>query len=182
MAVEVLSTSILDLQRLSTKELVALFKTLKAPTIAQMNGEYSAKLLSQPFWLAKISGQLAVANPLMPWLCKAFRPVTAQEGRGYNTFLWRNNIIQRYPMKTRIALSRYDNQPVYQLVYRAYHSLCGDIYMVDEVRQLSDTLYLGIGTWGFTKWQQKIPLPFVLEGPIADYRGDIGQERVDFNW
>lgn len=115
-----------------------------------MNGEYSAKLLSQPFWLAKISGQSAVANPLMPWLCKAFRPVTAQEGRGYNTFLWRNNIIQRYPMKTRIALSRYDNQPVYQLVYRAYHSLCGDIYMVDEVRQLSDTLYLGIGTWGFT--------------------------------
>lgn len=46
--------------------------------------------------------------------------------------------------------------------------------MVDEIRQLSDTVYLGIGTWGLTKKQQQISLPFVLEGPIANYRGDIG--------
>lgn len=46
--------------------------------------------------------------------------------------------------------------------------------MVDEISQLSDAVYLGIGTWGLTKKQQQISLPFVLEGEIANYRGDIG--------
>jgi len=173
----------IDLDKLSFKELLALFAKLQAPGLAEMDGEFSARLLAQPSWLASAVGQLTVNNPLMPgqWLCKAFRPDGDQQGRGYNTFQHFGRTVQRYPMQTLVAPSRYDGRPAYQLVYRAYRSMCGDIHMVDEVRRVRPGLFLGIGTWGFSDKQRRVPLPFVLEGPIAPYRGDIGRARSGFD-
>lgn len=173
----------IDLNALSFKELLALFAKLEAPRITDMDGEFAARLLAQPSWLAAAVGQLTVNNPLMPgqWLCKAFRPDGEQTGRGYNTFRHLGRTVQRYPMQTLIAPSRYDGRPAYQLVYRAYHSMCGDIHMVDEVRRVSPDVFLGIGTWGFSDKQRHVPLPFVLQGPIAPYRGDIGRARPGFD-
>lgn len=170
------------LQGMRADELVELFKTLKAPTLAEMHGEYTATLLRQPSLFATVAGQLSVSNPILPgrWLCKSFRPVDEKTGRGYNTFDQLGRVVQRFPMQTLIAPSRYDGKPAYQLVYRAYRSLCGDIHMVDEVRRLSKTAHLGIGTWGFTKTQRRIALPFLLSGPVSAYRGDIGVERQSF--
>lgn len=169
-----------DLQRLSVREVVALFRTLECPGIEEMRGEYRARLLRQPGQLAEMSGRALLSNPLAPWLCKAFRPVDGRTGRGYNTFRVLGRVVQRFPMQTRVAPSRYDERPAYQLIYGAYRSLCGDIHMVDEVRRLSQGLYLGIGTWGFSERQRGVPLPFTLEGPVAPYRGDIGTERPGF--
>lgn len=169
-----------DLYRLSTSELLQLFSTLEAPTLQEMQGEYKAGLLKQPGLLARVSGWIAVANPLSRWQCKAFRPVDDNTGRGYNTFLQGGRIVQSYPMLTLLAPSRFDGQPAYQLVYRHFQSLCGDVNMVDEVRRVAPGLYLGIGTWGFTRAQRHTPLPFVLEGPVAPYRGDIGTPRKNF--
>lgn len=168
---------IAELEQMSTGDLLALFATLETPRIAEMHGEYAARLLRQPSALATVAGRFSVGNPLMPWLCKAFRPVDADRGRGYNTSKLLGHVVQRFPMQTVIAPSRYDGQPAYTLVYRAYHSLCGDIHMVDEVRRLAPGVYLGIGTWGFTAAQRQIALPFLLEGPVENYRGDIGRER-----
>lgn len=169
-----------DLRRLSTDELLQLFTTLEAPDIQEMQGEYKASLLAQPNWLATAAGWVAVATPFQRWLCKGFRPVDGETGRGYNTFLQGNHIVQRYPMLTLMAPSRFDGQPAFQLVYRHFHSLCGDMHMVDEVRRVAPGLYLGIGTYGFTTAQRRIPYPFLLEGPVAPYRGDIGRERQNF--
>ncbi len=171
--------ALIDVQSLSTEQLVALFSTLQAPSIAEMHGEYAASMLSQPNPLATLAG-LSLTNPLLPWQSKAFRPVDQHTGRGYNTFLLGRKTIQLYPMQTLIAPSRYDGQPAYQLVYRYFHSLCGAINMVDEIRKLDDGRYLGIGTWGFNKKQRQIPYPFLLQGPQHDYRGDIGRVRHGF--
>jgi hypothetical protein len=168
-----------EIQRLSTAELMALFKTLSAPAIADLEGEYAASMLAQPNRLSTLAGQ-ALSNPLMPWQCKAFRPVDTTRGRGYNTFLLAGKLIQLYPMHTLIAPSRYDGQPAYQLVYRYFHSLCGTINMVDEIRQLDSGIYLGIGTWGFTNKQRLIPYPFLLQQTEQPYRGDIGRVRRGF--
>ncbi len=167
------------LRRLPTADLMALFRTLDAPALAEMDGEFAAELLKQPSLAATLAGYAAVYNPLLAgmWLCKAFRPVSTTEGRGYNTFRHRHRVVQRFPMQTLIAPSRYDNRPAYTLVYRAYRSLCGDIHMVDEVRKVADGLYLGIGTWGLTESQRRIPLPFLLTGPQAPVRADIGEPR-----
>jgi hypothetical protein len=176
------SPSPATLKQLSTHDLLTLFKTLEAPTIAEMDGEFAACLLRQPSRLAAVLGHLGVNNPITPgyWQCKAFRPVSATTGRGYNSFRHRGRSVQRFPMQTLLAASRYDGRPAYQLVYRAYRSACGDIHMVDEVRRVSPGIYLGIGTWGFTAAQRRTPLPFLLTGPDAAYRGDIGTPRPRF--
>lgn len=172
-----------DLEGLSNEALVGLYATLEAPTLEEMDGEYQATLLSQPTLVAALQGTFAVRNPFFPgvWLAKCFRPVDARTGRGYNTFSHLGRTVQRYPMRTVIARSRFDGRPAYQLVYRAYRSFCGDIHMIDEVRRLAPGLYLGIGTWGFNDAQRRIPLPFALEGAVAPYRGDIGEERPGFH-
>lgn len=165
---------------LSTQQLLQLFKTLEAPAVKEMQGEYAAYLLAQPNWLADQVGKITLNNPLQSWLCKAFRSIDEETGRGYNTFLQRGRIVQQHAMATMIAPSRYDGRPAYQLVYRHFHSLCGSIHMVDEVRRVAPNLYLGIGTYGFTDAQRRIPYPFLLKGPQALYRGDIGRVRQGF--
>ncbi|WP_174188449.1 hypothetical protein, partial [Nocardia barduliensis] len=169
-----------ELRRLDTSGLLALFTTLEAPAISEMDGEYTAALLAQPNLFAVVTGKAAVANPLGPWLCKGFRPVDEGSGRGYNTFQEFGRVRQRYPMRTLIAPSRYDGAPAYTLVYRAYASMCAAIHMVDEVRRAAPGVYLGMGTWGFTNAQRRVPRPFLLTGQVGPYRGDIGKQRPAF--
>lgn len=172
-----------DLLAMGFKDLMALFDKLPAPTIQEMDGEFAARLLAQPNAVAQVIGNLTVNNPLMPgrWLCKAFKPVSAVGGQGYNSFAHLGRTVQRYPMQTLIAPSRYDGRPAYTLVYAAFQSMCGAIHMVDEVRRVAPGLYLGIGTWGFTDGQRQVPLPFVLRGPVAPYAGHIGRAKQGFN-
>lgn len=171
--------SVAELRQMPTAALLRLFQQLAAPAMQEMHGEFKASMLQQPNTLATLAG-FALENPLLPWQCKAFRPIDDKQGRGYNTFLLAGKTIQRYPMHTLLAPSRYDGRPAYQLVYRQFHSLCADMYMVDEVRRVLPGVYLGIGTWGFTDKQRRMPYPFLLEGPVADYRGDIGRLRKGF--
>lgn len=172
-----------DLLDMRFKDLMALFAKLPAPAMKTMDGEFSARLLAQPSALAQVIGNLTVNNPLMPgrWLCKAFKPLSAERGQGYNSFAHLGRKVQRYPMQTLIAPSRYDGRPAYTLVYAAFRSMCGAIHMVDEVRQVAPHLYLGIGTWGFTDTQRQVALPFVLRGPIAPYARHIGVARKGFD-
>ncbi|MEV6660616.1 hypothetical protein [Nocardia fluminea] len=172
--------AVAELRRLDTSGLLALFTTLEAPTIAEIDGEYTAALLTQPNLFAVATGKVAVGNPVAPWLCKAFRPVDENGGHGYNSFSEFGRVRQRYPMRTLLAPSRYDGAPAYTLVYRAYTSLCGSIHMVDEVRRAAPGVYLGMGTWGFTDAQRRVARPFLLTGPVGPYRGDIGVARPAF--
>lgn len=165
---------------LSTTELLETFAGLECPSVADLHGEYTARLLRQPSVFATVTGAISVANPAFPWLAKAFRPIDPETGRGYNTFRQLGRVVQRLPMHTVIAPSRFDGRPAYHLIYRAFHSFCGDINMVDEVRRFDTGTYLGIGTWGLTDAQRLVPLPFVLEGPVHPYRGDIGKARQGF--
>mgnify|MGYP000849098343 CR=1 FL=1 len=170
-----------DVLRLNDRELLELFMTLEAPTIEEMNGEYAATLLALPMRPAR-----ATASPyglLYPghWLTKAFRPVSDQRGRGYNSFRHFGRIVQRFPMLTLVAPSRYDGRPAYTLVYRAFKSYCGFLHMVDEVRRLDACNYLSIGTLGFSAAARHIHCPFLLTGPIAPYFRDTGTERPHFS-
>lgn len=172
-----------DVRRMTHRGLFALFKTLGSPTLEEMNGEYAARMLEQPSPAATLTGYLSLYYPFFPgiWQCKAFRQVDDARGRGYNTFKHFGRIVQRYPMTTLVAPSRFDGRPAFQLVYRAFKTFFGDVHMVDEVRRIAPGAYLGIGTVGFTRAQRMIPLPFLLEGPDRAYRGDIGTERAGFD-
>lgn len=171
------------LAQLPVRAVMKLFHELPAPSIEEMHGEFAARLLKQVSPAMGLTGQLVLDNPLLlgRWQCKAFRPDGADKGRGYNGFLKFGRRVNRFPMRTLIAPSRYDGKPAYTLVYRAFHSACGAIHMVDEVRRLNDGLYLGLGTAGFTDQQRRLPMPFVLSGPVAAYAGDVGHPKSGFD-
>ena len=171
-----------ELAKLNALELLELFKTLEAPPFREMDGEYTAALLAQVSSLNSVLSHLTLKNHLWPglWLAKAFRPINSEEGRGYNAFRHLGRNVQRFPMRTLIAPSRYDGKPAFQLVYRAYHSVCGDIHMIDELRCFKPSIYLIMGTCGFTQAQRLVQMPCVLSGPPTRYRGDIGTGRSPF--
>jgi hypothetical protein len=172
-----------DIHELSAEETLELFKTLECPRLDEMNGEYKGEQLRQRGMIATVISTLFTNNPLLfgTWLSKSFRPGDAGGGRGYNSLAHFGRVTRQGPMRTLIAPSRFDGRPAYQLVYRAYHSICGFVHMVDEVRRLDAGRYLGIGTIGFTAAQRRVPLPFLLTGPIGSYGGDIGRERTGFD-
>jgi hypothetical protein len=173
----------LDVYKLRAEETLALFRTLECPTVAEMNGEYRGEQLRAPGAISSILCIGFTNNPLFmgKWLSKTFRPVDASTGRGYNSLRQFGRVNRRGPMRTLIAPSRFDGLPAYQLVYRSFHSVCGFVHMVDEVRRLDEERYLGIGTIGFTDAQRRVPLPFLLTGPIASYDRDLGEERTGFD-
>ena len=152
-----------ELLGLDTTGLLAFFATLPAPSIEEMDGEYAARLLAQPNLLASVTGRGTVSNPLAPWLCKAFRPVDGQTGRGYNTFRQFGRVRQRGAMHTLIAPSRYDGRPAYTLV--TLRLMCGASRGREVPR--GSGVYLGIGTWGFTARQRRVPCPSCSPVPSA---------------
>jgi len=161
------------LKQKKTGELLALFKTLDAPTFNEMDGEYHAELLDFGGLIPNIIGKLSTYEPVLngKWLSKAFTPGTNNTSYGYNTFNKFGKIIRKYPMRTEIAPSRFDGKPVFQLTYSAYPTLLAKINMLDEIRKVEEGIYLGIGTVGFTKKQRKTPLPFCLIGPTLGFVG-----------
>jgi hypothetical protein len=172
-----------DLTQMSTPQLLKLFETLECPTMDEMNGEFRGQQLHQPGPISTLVSALFTNNPLMfgKWQSKSFRPTGPDSGRGYNTLRNFGRETIQGPMVTLIAPSRFDGKPAYQLVYRAFHSVCGFVHMVDEVRRVDGDQYLGIGTIGFSSAQRRIPLPFMLSGPVAPYRQDVGRDRAGFD-
>ena len=170
----------IDVKTLNTPELLELFLRLETPAVDEMNGEYAATTLRMDSLLARTSF-LSFSNPFWPgmWKAKGFRPIDLTVGRGYNLFMRLGKPVQRFPMLTRIAPSRYDGKPSYHLVYDAYRSVCGAVHMVDEIRRLKPGEYLGFGTCGVIEAQRRIVYPFLLNGPIASYRGDGYSKLAD---
>ncbi len=71
-------------------------------------------------------------------------------------------------MRTSVGPGHHDGQPSFHLDYSAY--MKGPLgTMRDEVRRVTDGLYLGVGTAGYTSWMRR-PSPFLLEGPVAPFQ------------
>ncbi len=156
-----------ELLQLSYGASLELFHTLPAPTAEEMNGEYRAEVLDlgRPvyLWLASVAVHLKGR-----WLAKAFTPEGPAGGRGYNVFVIGERVVRGTRMRTSIGPSRHDGQPSFHLDYSADNS--GPLgTMRDEIRRLTDGLYLGLGIAGYADWMRR-PNPFLLEGPAAPFR------------
>ncbi len=165
-----------DLMDYTQEELMELFKTLPAPSLEEMQGEFHSTKLGhhsiRDWFEWHITCDNFILNP--EWIGKAFHKVDDEHGVGYNLFRDINGKLYfRYPMYTMIAPSRYDAKPAYTLIYKAYYHLCAGTQMVDECRKLADGAYLLIGTYGFNKADRMRPHFWLLEGPYREYRGDV---------
>ena len=169
---------------LSPEAAVELFKTLPAPTMEEMNGEFSGAMTTFPTLAKKLYWSIASKNPfyLGIWRGKSFRQTGPNEGRGYNT-VWRifGGETDLWPMLTSVGPSFFDGKPSFRLVYRAFDHHAGDIHMLDEVRRLPDGRYLGIGRIGDSVEERRMPMPFLLKARIGDYRQDVGIPRPGFD-
>ena len=152
-----------NLTAMSRENLLFLFKELPSPALEEMNGEFAATLLDQGASWENLVAKLAVNLP-GKWRSKAFLPVSSKAGRGYNGFVFLGRDMRHFQMSTHVGPSKFTTGESYHLDYSAYNGgYMGT--MRDEVRKVAENLYLGIGRVGFTKWERRRLLPFLLEGP-----------------
>ncbi|MEO1529396.1 MAG: hypothetical protein AAFX06_28580 [Planctomycetota bacterium] len=152
------------------------FAELPPALIMDTFGEYDARLLDQggafPQWLTERAFSSAGA-----WLGKAFRPLSEHHGEGYNAFGEPDTREAKLCMDTYLARSAFVSGPSYILDYRE-RNLGMVQWLVGELRMVSRTILLGMGTFGpraskFRKFRRVIP--FVLVGPVRGYLGEGGE-------
>lgn len=131
---------------LTQREQEALWRTLPAPTLEEMNGHYMGigpqadRPDIQKGYAAYMYDEKSVRGA---WIGKAFRPLNATTGEGYNRWRFPGGRIERnLRMATRIDNSMIDGKPAYFLDYPAFNQST----LVDELRKLDDGVYLGAAT------------------------------------
>jgi hypothetical protein len=161
---------------LSQAEQEALWRTLPAPSLEEMNGHYMGlgpqadNPEVQKRYAAYMFDEKSVRGA---WLGKAFRPLSATMGEGYNRWRFPGGRIERnLRMATRIANSVIDGKPAYILDYPAFNQTT----LVDELRKLDDGVYLGAATTAkaggpnANGTRSRIDM-FVLIGPTDEWVG-----------
>ena len=135
------------LKALGTNRLLSLYKSLPAPSVREMEGEYKGHYLgadhhpiSDFAWYAGANWTLA--GNTWRWIGKSFKPISDKEGSGHNNQRKFGMRLRKWPMRTSIVSSRYDEKDAFFLDYTYYYSLAGVMHMQDEVRKLSPGLYL----------------------------------------
>ncbi|MBU0992021.1 MAG: hypothetical protein KJ737_05965 [Proteobacteria bacterium] len=187
-----------DLIGLDRKQLMALFCQLESPSISEMNGEYRAALLDNGHVINQLLAWFYLYFTWGPWQHKAFEPIDAHCGHGYNTFVTSQSSLSencilagfdkmlhiakllfqvRSPARmarflknnTTIVASVFDGRPSFQLNYRYYNQFYTNT-MIDELRKVNDRLFLGIGRLKVTFGKYN-PFPFALMGPPDPWVG-----------
>ena len=165
-----------QLLALTQDEQLALWRTLPAPTFAEMNGHYMGIVPRAN----DIPGQKNTAARMFDekyrlgsWQGKAFRPLKANEGEGYNRWRFPGGRIERnLRMQTRIANSIIDGKPCFVLDYPVFNKTT----LYDELRKLDEGVYLGAaslaqqGGPNANGTRGKLDM-FILIGPTDEWVG-----------
>ena len=150
---------------------VALWKTLPAAGMAELDGHYQGVIpnAGDTERQTRTSGFMYDEDsPRGYWLGKAYRPLTETEGEGYNR--WRfadRTIVRNGRFATRMGPSLIDGNPSYIMDYSAFN----DTTLVDEIRRLDEGVYLGVGTTATEDGGRSAPGHFALVGPTDEWIG-----------
>ena len=164
--------SLEKLLALTQAEGIALWRTLPAVPMNEMDGHYmglgpDAKDLAYQKGYADF--MFNEHSPRGYWLGKAFRPLTATTGEGYNRWRFPGGRIERnLRMATHMGTSLIDGNPAYVLDYGAFSK---GSTLIDEVRKLDDSIYLGAATVDGGGGTRSKPDFFILIGPTDEWVG-----------
>jgi hypothetical protein len=163
-----------SLRELDRIKIRYLFAALAPPKMEALAGEYDAELLDQGgHLLTRLTGFAFGMHG--SWTGKAFYPVNANQGVGYNSFQSSGTTVRKLPMDTSIDQSMLDGRRSFVIRYQAKNrGLITQLF--GEVRQLNPNIMLGIGI--FDPTLGRLPalrryVPFVMVGPCRPY--DRGQ-------
>ena len=163
---------------LSREELVALWSAAPAVDMAELNGEYEGLVpnAGDPEAEARVAEVMYNENSAIGyWLGKAYTPLTATTGDGYNR--WRRpggNVERNIRFGTEMGPSLIDGKPALLMYYGAYVRADGSqprSDLVDEIRKLADGVYLGMGTTKESDGSRSQPGHFAMVGPVGPYVG-----------
>ncbi len=163
--------SLEKLLALTPDEGLALWAKASPPTIQEMNGHYMG-LGPDATNPAHQKGYAAFMfdehSPRGYWLGKAFHPISATEGEGYNRWRYPNQkIVRNLRMATHLGQSLIDGKPSYILNYGAFNKST----LVDELRKIDDDIYFGAATVDAGGGKRSKPDFFILVGPTDAWVG-----------
>lgn len=160
------------LRQLGTAGQAELFKTLPAPAVREMDGEYRGHYFgAEGHPISNILWQITCNRNLTSgiWLGKSFQPLSDMEGHGFNNLTKFGMRLRRWPMRTCLGPSRYDGKDVYALNYRYYWSAADMVSMQDEIRKVEEGLYLAVGHWRLPAGIPMASVWFALTGPVGEF-------------
>ncbi len=115
-------------------------------------------------------------SPIGYWLGKAYTPLNKTRGDGYNH--WRRpggKVERNMRFATEMGTSLIDAKPSLMMYYGAYRHIHvpegRENTLIDEIRKLTDGIYLGVGTATLPDGSRTQPGHFVLVGPIGRWVG-----------
>jgi hypothetical protein len=157
--------------QLNYRELCSLFRTLDAPTVREMHGEYRLGELAQQSLLQRLV--VLSFSIKSSQLCKAFEPTAPDRGHGYNGVVTDRGVERKMFFEVSIRPSRIDGRDSLHITYD-HHNPDDRVLrsIVDELRKVDEGLYLGLGYAG-KRGHERVLWPFMLEGPEAPFVPDI---------
>lgn len=149
-----------DLQKMKKSELMYVFQKSSLPDSNAINGEYYAENTKHGILTPIV--QFFTDHLFGPgkWVGKSF---DMKSMTGMNVFRASSKSEHARRFELVVKRSRYDLGEALHLIYKRYNRSLFVHSMHDEVRQINDKLFIGLGTtvWGFGK---RNPSPFFL-GP-----------------
>jgi hypothetical protein len=162
---------------LTQAEQESMWRKLPPPTLQEMNGHYMGigpqadNPAVQKSYAAYMYDEKSARGA---WQGKAFRPLNATSGEGYNRWRFPGGKIERnLRMATRVQNSIIDGKPCYVLDYSAFNKST----LYDELRKLDDGVYIGAATVAQAGGpngngtRSKIDM-FILIGPTDEWVGE----------
>ena len=172
---------------LTRDEVLDLWGQCPAVDMAELDGEYTGLIPNADDKEAQERTAEHMFNETGPrgyWLGKAYKPLSATTGDGYNHWRRPGGKVERYMrFSTEMGTSLIDGKPSLMMYYGTYrHRLVPEgednNTLVDEIRKLADGIYLGVGTKEMPDGSRTAPGHFALAGPIGKWLGvDPGNEE-----
>ena len=155
---------------------LTLWKTLSAVPMAELNGHYQGIVPNGGDATRQASTADFMYNESSErgyWLGKAYKPLTATTGEGYNR--WRfpgGKVVRNLRFGTEMGTSLIDGKPAFLMHYSDFN----DTTLIDELRKLDDNVYLGMGTTETKDGKRSAPGHFALVGPTDEWVGAEEEE------
>jgi hypothetical protein len=169
-----------QLVALKRESFLDLWETLPAPDFMDMSGEYGGYCIDGGDAEARRRTAESMFNESSSfgyWLGKAFKPLSAERGEGYNFCRRPGGWVQRYQrFGTAPGNSVVDGQPAYMIYYREFNNDSGKADLTDELRTLAPGLFLAVSTTRLPDGRRSQPGPFFVAGPIGPWVGPDDEE------
>ncbi len=155
------------IRQLNHRQLCDLFRSLGAPPLDELAGEYCLGELAQQSLIQRLV--VLSFSIRSSQLCKAFEATGPDLGRGYNAVVTDAGVERKMFFETAIKPSRIDGRKSLHITYARYNPDDRVLRsIVDELRKVREGLYLGLGYVGETG-HRRVLWPFMLEGPAAPF-------------